>query len=123
MRTVVYDNFTYEPLTVISVPGEYLLEIERGERPPILQFATEPRIPPTWEVSARPEPDLKLGIVTLRFEPIMKGRHRLMWLCTAEDGETALLLRSVFLAGQNYRVAQREQEAFARGLILAFGGR
>jgi hypothetical protein len=61
----------------------------------------------------------KNNIVTIRFEPIWKGQKRLMWLATTQDGETALLLRSTFLPGQQGEVERERQKAFMRGFMAA----
>jgi hypothetical protein len=96
-------------------------EIETRERGPHLQFAIIPRLVPYTrgdEIDIGPAKNL-----TLEFSPIMKGHRRIMWLCTAADPEAALLLRTVFLPGQNYEVQQIEREAFAKGVLLAMGVR
>lgn len=121
MRTVVYDHETYEPITVIEVPGSFLAEIESGKRGPILVFPTRPivsTLAPREDISPT---TMAFRTVRLRFEPIYKGQARILWLATTDDGETALLLRSAFLPGQQHAVQEREQTAFLKGLVIAIG--
>lgn len=133
MRVVIYDREDMEPITVISLPEwgrDYLREIEQGKRGPDITFAV---IPPmragNWggaDLDASPA-DFRKHTCRLRFEPIWEGhegkRRRLMWLCTTMDGETALLLKSTFLPGQQAAVNEEREKAFVSGLMAAFGGR
>ncbi|MFL5063479.1 MAG: hypothetical protein ACJ8FU_08635 [Xanthobacteraceae bacterium] len=118
MRAVIYDAEGYEPLTVIDVPQRFMREIERNERPPVLRFAVpRPYVRPF--VPERLDPLAFMNVVTVRFEPIYKGKRRFMWLCTTEDAESALLLRAVFLPGQQGEVNHQLEEAFLKGMFAA----
>lgn len=59
--------------------------------------------------------------------PIWEGheskRRLLMWLCTTQDGESALLLKSTFLPGQQAAVNEVRRDAFLDGLMAAMGVR
>ena len=122
MRVVVYDAEDMEPITVIQLPGhmrEYLNEILDGSRGPEITF---PLLRPLSAaiVLAKEPPDLTMApYVRLKFEPIWKGKGLLMWLCTTRDGETALLLKSVFLPGQQRELNQQREDAFMAGLFAA----
>lgn len=117
MRVVIYEPENYEPITVIEVPLRYMREIESGARSRELSFPAFPDL----TVVMGPTTDLTFNykIVRLSFEPIYKGRGRLMWLCTANDPESALLLRAAFLPGQHGEVNRQIQGSFLRGLITA----
>ena len=123
MRTVIYDAADMEPITVIDVPLSFLREIEAGERGPILNFAVMPlmRAPGYLAPSATDIQDIKAHSVSIRFEPIYHGTRRLMWLATTMDGDTALLLKSVFLPGQQRAVNEGRDRAFMRGMLAAMG--
>lgn len=125
MRTVIYDAEDMEPITVIDVPGEYLREIQAGKRGPELRFMAMRPISPADFVSDGPiRPDVQIPIVRIRFEPIWNGRSErvLMWLATTMDGETALLLRGVFLPGQRAEVRREREDAFMKGFMTAITG-
>lgn len=119
MRVVIFDQETYEPLTVVTVPANVMREIERGVRDRSYRF------PIPHPVQLSPDPNAQMGLVDkasilrVSFEPIYKGDRLIMWLCTAEDGVSALLLRSTFLPGQQKDVNAIEQQAFIRGLLSA----
>lgn len=122
MRTVIYDAEDMEPITVIDVPRQFMEEIESGKRGPVLTFAVMPRLT-SGDIFDPAEPpslqETRRCYFTIRFEPIWKGRKRLMWLATTMDGETALLARSIFLPGQQAAVEQERRVAFMRGLMAA----
>lgn len=115
MKIVIYDHETYEPITVIGVHISFLREIESGKRAPYLIFATAPELYSKLDVTSC----ITMRTVRISFERIMKGSRTLLWLAKAEDGETALLLRSAFLPGQNKEVQARERAAFLGGLLAA----
>jgi hypothetical protein len=116
MRVVVYDKETMEPLTVISIPGDYLSRFGRRMHFPVIQPISFGPVPTEIEPI-----NMRRWYVTLDFEPIYNGKdpHPMMWLCTTNDGETALLLRSVFLPGQQREVQERTRDAFLSGLAAA----
>jgi len=133
MRVVIYDREDMEPITVISLPDwgrDYLREIEQGQRGTEVTFPViQPMRAGNWNspAPAAELTDLRKSTCRLRFEPIWEGhdgkRRRLMWLCTTMDGETALLLRSTFLPGQQAAVNEEREKAFVGVLMAAFGGR
>lgn len=122
MRVVVYDAEDMEPITVIQLPGhmrEYLNEILDGCRGPEITFPLQRPFSAADFVAKEP-PALTMALyVRLKFEPIWKGKGLLMWLCTTRDGETALLLKSVFLPGQQRELNQQREDAFMAGLFAA----
>jgi hypothetical protein len=125
MRAVVYDHEGYEPLTVIDVPQRFMREIESGKRAPELVF---PAYEPIAMMSPTPVMDAKVKTVRLRFEPVFRGSgayargdRPFLWLCTTDDGETALLLRAAFLPGQQRELQGRVRRAFLAGLMAATG--
>lgn len=125
MRTVIYDAEDMEPITVIDVPRQFMKEIESGKRDPILHFAVMPPLSSAASFNPTEPPPIqeyRRFYFTIRFEPIWKGRKRLMWLATTMDGETALLARSIFLPGQQAAVEQERRAAFMRGIMAAMTG-
>lgn len=119
MKIVIYDHETYEPITVVEVHISFLREIESGKRPPSLIFPVLHDL--LLQSRAELSSYVKMRTVRINFERIMKGNRTLLWLAKTEDGETALLLRSAFLPGQNKEVQAREQAAFLGGLLAAVG--
>lgn len=121
MRVVIHDKETYEPITVVTIPSQYIREMEQGTRDYSLRLPI-PMQASGYAYDAKLDATMaKAAILRIRFEPIHRGRggERFMWLCTAEDGDSALLLRSVFLPGQMKEVRYVEQEAYLRGLFEA----
>ncbi|KMO41158.1 hypothetical protein [Methylobacterium aquaticum] len=122
MRVVIYDAEDMEPITVIRLPDHmrgYLDEILDGRRGPEITFPVQDPLRARdflADVSSAP---VQLRVVRLKFEPIRKGRGLLMWLCTTRDGETALLLKSVFLPGQQRELNHQREDAFMAGLFAA----
>lgn len=133
MRVVIYDREDMEPITVITLPEwgrDYLREIEQGHRSSEITFPVmQPmRAREFSDVASHVDPiDFRMSTCRLRFDPIWAGhegkRRRLMWLCTTMDGETALLLKSTFLPGQQAAVNGEREKAFVSGLMAAFSGR
>jgi hypothetical protein len=133
MRVVIYDREDMEPITVITLPEwgrEFLREIERGHRGPEITFPVRPPMRAVdWKEPPADVPvtDFRRFQCRIRFEPIWEGdgpkRRCLMWLCTTRDGESALLLKSTFLPGQQAAVNEERQKAFTDGLMAAFSGR
>lgn len=122
MRVVVYDAEDMEPITVIQLPGhmrEYLNEILDGRRGPEITFLLQQPLSAADFVTKEPPALTMMPYVRLKFEPIWKGKGLLMWLCTTRDGETALLLKSVFLPGQQRELNQQREDAFMAGLFAA----
>lgn len=126
MRVVVHDQETYEPLTVIEVPIRFMREIEEGRRDRRLRFPAHPPLSVTIDPPITPLSAHAGYVVDLKFEPIYRGssyrdgERPFMWVCSTDDPETALLLRAVFLPGQNREVQRREEAAFLGGLMRAF---
>lgn len=116
MRVVLYDDETMEPLTVITIPMWAHERLRAGEP---IQF-------PVWRslLDAPIGPatiQMELPLVRVWFEEFLRHGQR-HWFCFTRDGENAIQLRSVFLAGQTPAVLEREREAFSRGLIAALWG-
>ena len=126
MRAVIYDQEGYEPLTVVEVPESFMREIESGRRDRRLRFPIPSTLPTYLDLMRDAEPtpvrDMSCEIF---FDPIYNDRQPkpFMWLCTTRDPDTALLLRSTFLPGQNREVQSLMQAAFTRGLMAAMGSR
>lgn len=121
MRVVIHDAETYEPITVVTIPNHYIREMEQGARDYSLRMAVPMPVSPYARGAKMDCTMMKGTVLRLRFEPIHRGRSgkRFMWLCTAEDGESALLLHSTFLPGQQKDVNAIERQAYLRGLFEA----
>ena len=110
MRVVLYDT-GLEPITVLNLPAWATERLKAGE---YIRFAVPPMIPATYYV---PAPCYEiLRIVTIWFEPLVRnGIHA--WMAFTKEAEDALLLKSVFLPGQQSEVQRRERDAFYSGLL------
>jgi len=121
MRVVIYDAEDMEPITVVKLPPWVIELAERG------QSVTVPVLKPITAGWANEQIDLPrtaaLSQCRLKFDCIMKGNERMMWICTTMDGESALLLRSVFLPGQQSALNEERSNAFLDGLMAAMGTR
>lgn len=123
MRVVVYAD-DFEPITVIKL-DQWAVDFLRT----------------TDRICLYTEPDWMLDVWEPEDEPIsMKIMHVVLhavwfhrrgrWgdtdrnaglILMADDHENALQLRSIFLAGQQRLVREREDIAFARGALTMFG--
>jgi len=118
MRVVIYDAEDMEPITVIKLDDRLVMRLrqDRELRIPVRLPMRSPTLEMTEARLAGPR------YCCIRFEPIMKGEDFMMWICTTMDGESALLLRSVFLPGQQASVAREREDAFMQGLMVALDG-
>lgn len=122
MRVVIHDAETYEPITVVTIANQYIRDMEEGKRDYSLRLPIPmPASPYARNAQALDWREAKTDILRVRFEPIHRGRggERFMWLCTAEDGDSALLLRSTFLPGQQKDVNAIARQAYLRGAFEA----
>lgn len=122
MRVIVFDRELHEPLTVVSVP-QWLADMAKSGQP--IRLAPPP---PPLDVRSYAEvavlEDLRVTVVTLTFERVVRGRggdEVLFWYAYADDPETALLLRSAFLPGQEGEVQRREKAAYVKGVFNGAG--
>ena len=107
MRVPIYCGETFEALTIIKVEKWGLKMLDDGCR--FLRFA--PVMKP--RVTRYGEPEMlneSLRICTIQFERLCL-RDLNSWIGVTSDGETALLLRSVFLPGQQSEVREAEANA------------
>ena len=112
MRIVLFDDETMEPLTVLSVPGWAADMMKDGcvYRAPVMEPIS------MYEYDPRGVKPAKFRTVSIRLERFIR-REQEHWFAFTKDAETSLLLRSVFLPGQQREVSYREKEAFSKGLI------
>lgn len=115
MRTVIYDPQDFEPITVVEIDDRLLGQIERGEHPPRWTFAI-----PSWAPGPVPWDEHEIAHTiqqtTVYFERLRYG-DRSHWLVFAMDPPVALLLRSIFLAGQQNALQDVRDNAFAAGFL------
>lgn len=118
MRTVIYDSEFMEPITVIDVPQWLFARVQNGGFNEII-LAVQPKMP--FPVMADPLPIKYEPVLACRlfFEAVRKDGKIMFWFCTTRDGESALLLRSVFLPGQQKEVEEERKNAFFKGLEMA----
>ena len=117
MRCVLYDDETFEPLTVLNIPRQFVERMKDGE------LILLPVMEPVFFVDHNPNMPVvpsHLRTVSLRLERFVRKGVEHCFIFT-QDSETALLLRSVFLSGQQNELQRREQASFAKGLSRAFG--
>jgi len=114
MRVVLYAD-DMEPITVIDLPPmatRYLNE--RG----MVRLAVQ--LPPMLSVLAAQQAPMldDCKTVTIFAERLVRHSREHMMLFTRDD-ESALLLKSAFLPGQQAEFQERERTAFARGFLEA----
>jgi hypothetical protein len=113
MRVVVYDDETMEPITAITLPKWMTDRLKAHE---LIKVPYMPRVMATFD------PNVPLDPVRTYAEIWFESFHRngeRHWFCFTRDGEHALRLKSVFLAGQMQAVLDREQAAFSEGVLKA----
>ena len=113
MRVVLYTN-DFEPITVIELPSfaeEYLRRYGAVRLAVILPLSMYTR---------DTDPPNKSGCRTVRIhsERFWRNGAEHTILFTADE-ESALLLKSAFLPGQQSELNERERNAFARGFLEA----
>jgi len=110
MRVPIYCGETFEALTIIKVEKWGLKMLDDGRR--FLSFA--PVMPPRWRQADQYADAVmhyeSLRTCTIQFERLCL-RDLKSWIGVTDDGETALLLRSVFLPGQQSEVREAEAKA------------
>lgn len=118
MRTVLYTHDLI-PITVLDLP-KHALEIlhERGS----VRLATQPPIQTRYDPEAARVAlqHLRIEIVTITAEPLVRGRAE-AWMLFTRDEESALALKAAFLPGQAREVRDREATAFCAGIVHALG--
>lgn len=118
-RIAVMDEELHELLTIIEAPIDLLRAIEARQIDSHYRFPVAlPMPPPSFPVG----PFVEVGeiqFVTLRFEPVHRGRGGpvMFWYAYALEPELALLLRAAFLPGQVGEVQNRERMAFIKGYL------
>jgi len=118
MRVPIYCGETFEALTIIKVEKWGLEMLDDGCR--FLRFAPFIKMPPpplrSVHCSGAVMRDESVRICTIQFIRLRLTDLK-SWIGVTGDGETALLLRSVFLPGQQSEV--REAEANAQADMMA----
>ena len=116
MRVPIYCGETFEALTIIKVEQWGLKMLDDGCL--FLRFAPVMKLPlPGLDQYAEAVMrDESLRLCTIQFERL-RLRDLNSWIGVTDDAETALLLRSVFLPGQQSEV--REAEANAQTEMMA----
>jgi len=117
MRCVIYDPMDLEALTVINVPNDFLREMERNKRGPILRFPVYGPI--EWPRPGGPVEMAELKTAEILFERFCY-RGQWTWVGFALNPEMALALKSEFLPGQQADVWAEKRKSFVDGLEAAF---
>lgn len=118
MRVVIFAESDFEPITVVDLPPlvvDLLKANDRVSVPVMEPFTFMP-------LQERFEPP-RLRVVVLR--PVVIRNPKWLedrFIIVTYDEESALLLKSVFLAGQRAALQDTKQSAFARGFIHALQG-
>lgn len=116
MRVIVFDDETMEPITAITLPKWMTDRLRSGERirvPYVPQISLADAIAPGDLPPAVPRTWCEIWFEKF----VRKGSTH--WFCFTGEGEHALNLKSVFLAGQARAVIEREEAAFGRGVLAA----
>lgn len=113
MRAVIYTR-DFEPITIVHLEPWARAYLEQNGR---VVLAVNP--PFATEHAPDSVPRLRSWTVTINANPIRVFDARVLLLTTADD-ETALLLTSVFLPGQQRAMREHERKAFADGVQSAF---
>lgn len=114
-RVVLHSSVDFEPITILDLGPEIYKYLSRNKEI-MLPVYEHPRY--RWVGPAEPAPE-RYHSVRIRAEKIrmMEGKEFLMLL--THDEESALLLRAVFLPGQQHQLNEARREAFARGMLAA----
>lgn len=128
MRIVIYDDESFEAITVINLPG--LTNRDIASRGRIWRVAVPP--PPllsvcTVSVPAGVPEFSRIEVVELEFEPLVRqSRHGRQehWLCFTRATDLAMKLNPAWLPGQRPAVdeLQRQNDRLAE-LLLAHARR
>lgn len=119
MRSVLY-TADFEPITIVDLPRDAQSLLEQFG----MFFLSPPPAPvglavhigsiaPALREKGRSMPLMILG------EPIRR-RDVQGWMLFVTDEEAALLLRSVFIAGQTEALNEANRLAYAKGFVEAF---
>lgn len=115
MRCVIY-SLDFEPITVIALDRWCLDHLQQHNRVS-LQAIEEPPM-------QMPDPDeeitVSLRVVRLEAIWITRGDRRRFPVLFTSDEESALLLKSTFLAGQQRALQQECHTAFVRGAMWLY---
>ncbi|HUB92155.1 MAG TPA: hypothetical protein VMA74_20695 [Dyella sp.] len=116
MRHVIYTE-DMQPITVFSLQtwAEKMLHDHQ-----YLMLVVMPPIAPVCYKAADPELSIRTWTVRIRAKWLVKDGQRHMLLFTGDE-ETALLLESAFLPGQQRTLNDERQQAFISGLFTALG--
>ena len=112
MRTVLYTH-DLEPITVLEL-GEWqenFLKEHKNIRIPLERKMS-------CEVHTRPPCVVEINSVDITAEELIRRGKRHLFLF-ADDEESALLLKSVFLPGQRKELQEHERQAMAQGMLIA----
>lgn len=116
MRVIVFDDETMEPITAITLPmwmADRLRSSDRIRVPYVPKIA----LPEMIDTDTLPE-TLPRNWCEVWFEKFIRHGNP-HWFCFTREGEHALNLKSVFLAGQARAVIEREEAAFNEGVLAA----
>ena len=113
MRAVLYTH-DMEPITVLEIPGEWQVFLETHGQ---MYLAC---MPPMRVTPPDPNEPIRMDFrqVRITVEKFIR-RGQIYWMLFTQDEESAMLLKSTFLPGQQKEVRMREEEAFARGFWKA----
>lgn len=127
MRIVIYDDESFEAVTVINLPGLTNRDIaSRGRRwrlavpPPPMAMCEISKVAPIHE-------PFGMEIVELEFEPLARqsARHGRQehWLCFTRAAELAMKLNPTWLPGQRPAIdeLQRQSDRLTEMLLAHIG--
>jgi hypothetical protein len=117
VRTVVYDPQDMEPLTVIDVQPHLMRAMEKVGGSRYIRFPIPTKVQNRFVSSGADIEPVDWQIADIRFEPCKppNGSPEIWWVALAINPEVCLLLRSVFLTGQQKDVQDAMQRAFQDG--------
>lgn len=116
MRSVIYTE-DFEPITVIELSEFMKTELERRGSVNVPVYRPMPMPPEPWNG----QPDRCAWYVRLEADVLYRRGRKTMFVF-AKDEETALLLKSAFLPGQQGSLRKLERRAFAQGFLRAMTG-
>jgi hypothetical protein len=120
MRIVIYDDESFEPVSVINLRGVAYRDIE--ERGRHWRVAVPVRFAISEITVSAPPAKFDIQTVDLEFEPIIrKSRHgeQRHWLCFTRAADLAMKLNPAWLPGQRPVVEElhRQNDRFAELLL------
>lgn len=114
MRTVLYSDEDFEPITVIDVP-EWMMKMIRSNEVVRLSI---PLILPTGVYNYDPVEPVSFRDVHIFGERLRRNNQE-SWLMFTKHDELAMLLKSTYLPGQRGDLAKQRKEAFVEGIVHA----